>query len=365
MKFSLTQSSTCRAFALSNDLSTNYYIQPDAAPDEGLQGIAYDSAPLLLNGAYSLFAVYVTVIGFDLIPLRLLDPLWLISSASSLVNAVSLPLGGLIFTHIAAALAPKNVAIHQRRRMISRFAAWAALGFLMLIPVLGWATWRGATNIQQASQRQEYVINKNSARLLAAIQSASTTSELQQRMQQLQGPEISSQDLNIPLPQLKKLVRDLIANTRTNLLAQLPRPDAQGYLAIYRQALRNGVLSAISALAFAALIFDRSNRATLLQSWLKPRHKIPKLSSANNRPYNSLFQPPSRFLQNPLRSNRRRKQPTNLFRQLNNHLLNFKRNQEIRQQSENRRKIHLIRERQQRMQQRKAKRNKHNPPDLN
>lgn len=228
-------------------------------------GLTAQAAPLLLNGSYALLAIYVVVIVFDLLPVRLLDPLWIITAAGALTNAVSLPIGGLAFAHAAAALAPMDPQIHQRRRLLSRLAAWAAVGFLLLIPALGWATWRGVTNVQKGSMQQALVIEKRANEIESAIQAASTPADLQQQMVRLQGPQLADQDLQQPLPQLKTSLRQLVRNTRENLLAQLPKPNQQGYWTIYKQTLRSAALSILSALAFAALAYDSLKNKTILQ----------------------------------------------------------------------------------------------------
>ncbi len=228
-------------------------------------GLTAQAAPLLLNGSYALFAIYLAVAVFDLLPIRLLDPLWIIAAAGTLANAVSLPIGGLVFAHAAAALAPMDPRIHQRRRLLSRLAVWAAVGFLLLIPALGWATWRGVTNVQRGSTQQALVIEKRANEIESAIQAASSPADLQRQMVRLQGPQLRDQDLLQPLPQLKTFLRQLVRNTRENLLAQLPKPNQEGYWTIYKQALRSAVLSILSALAFLALAYDSLKNKTILQ----------------------------------------------------------------------------------------------------
>jgi hypothetical protein len=231
-----------------------------------LQDLSADSARLLADAALALFAIYAVVVAFDIFPLRLADPLWLITASSALVNAVSIPLAGVVFLHLAAAIAPYTNWIHQRRQNISRLAAWAALGFLLLVPLLGFATWRGIANVSAASQKQTAGYTRSAQNLLQAIDRAATPRELQQSMVKLQGPQISDQDLNQPLAVLKKAGTLLVKQALAASVSQLPKPDSQAYKPLYIQTLRTALLALVSSIAFAAVVWNPLKRQTLLRS---------------------------------------------------------------------------------------------------
>ena len=50
--------------------------------------------------------------------------------------------------HLASGFDPDSQLITSRRNLSARLAAWAALGFLMLLPLIGYANWRGIKNIE-------------------------------------------------------------------------------------------------------------------------------------------------------------------------------------------------------------------------
>ena len=235
---------------------------PDQAVSKGasnptaLQDLSADSARLLADGALAFFAIYAVVVAFEILPPRLTDPLWLLAASTALVNAVSIPLAGVVFLHLAAAIAPYTNWIHQRRQRISRLAAWASLGFLLLLPLMGFATWRGITNVSAASQKQTAGYTRSANRLLQAIDRAATPKELQQSMVKLQGPQISDQDLNQPLAVLKKAETQVVKQALASYVAQLPKPNSQAYKPLYLQTFRTAVLSLVSSLAFAAVVWD-------------------------------------------------------------------------------------------------------------
>jgi len=240
-------------------------------PPPPRQDLAGDSARLLADAALALFAIYAVVVVFDNLPPRLFDPLWLISISTALVNSVSIPLVGVVLLHVAASIAPQTNWIHQRRQRFSRFARWAAFGFLLLLPLLGFATWRGITNVNTASQNQTAGLTRKANRILAAINNASSPQQLQRSMVELQGPLLRNEDLTQPLPALKKLGTVVVKQTLQTYLEQLPKPDSNAFKPLYIQILRTALLSLVSSLAFASLAYDPLKQKTLLQSLIRPQ----------------------------------------------------------------------------------------------
>jgi hypothetical protein len=229
------------------------------------------AAKLIANASAIFFGLFALIVIFDAMPPRLLDPLWLIGLAVSLTNTVSFPLVGLILVHIGAALAPMNAGINQRRMLLSRLAAWASAAYLMLIPLVGFAVWRGVANIGLGAKRQEASIGRSADRLLTAIAKSSTPQQLQQSMASLQGPPISDADLARPLPELKVALRQVVGQIRQRLITEIPRPDAKGYISLYLQALRAALMAFLSSAGFAALSWNAFKESTLLGILFAPK----------------------------------------------------------------------------------------------
>jgi len=228
---------------------------------------------MIANSAWILFAIFAAIVFFDSVPPRLFDPIWLITTATALVSAASIPLVAVVIVHIAAALAPLNPSIYQIQRRISRLAAWLALVYLLLIPLLGFATWRGIVNVRQTSSRQAVVISRNVDRLYKAIDSAGTTKQLQQNMAQLNGPQVADQELTVPLDQLKASARRVIDQLRKRYIEELPKPQSEVFKPIYLQALRAAALALISSIGFASLSWDPLKQQSLLQSLFSPKNE--------------------------------------------------------------------------------------------
>lgn len=237
----------------------------------GQESLPDKAAKLIAKASSVFFALFVCIVVLDALPPRLLDPVWLIQTATSLTNTVSFPLAGLFFVHIAAALAPLNAGINLRRMRLSRLAVWAALAYLLLIPLMGFAVWRGVNNVNLSVDRESRVIARTADKLIKAVGSASSPLQLQQSMRKLQGPLISNADLSRPLPELKQDQLRIINQIRQNLINQLPRPTKTDFFSIYLQALRASVLALLSAVGFAALSWNPFKESTLLELLLTPR----------------------------------------------------------------------------------------------
>jgi len=335
-----------------NSSSKGIDVQAGAAGTAAPLHVALsDKAARLVVSASSVFyALFIVLVTADALPLRLLDPLWLIQTATSLTNTVSFPLAGLFFVHIAAALAPLNISINQRRMLLSRLAAWASLAYLLLIPLLGFAVWRGIANVQRESARQVSGVSRNADRLIAAIERAKTPKELQSSMEQLQGPKIGDQDLVIPLDQIKLSLKKIVFQLRQKFIADLPRPNSEAYKPLYVQALRASVLALVSSIGFAALSWQPLKEQSLLQSLLRPNRNA-ALSPANwSKRLSPLLAPFKRY---PSEESRKRFW---FQRRDNEKRASALRHKEIKRNADKLRKVHQERERQRRLQELKRER---------
>jgi ribosomal protein L35 len=225
-------------------------------------------ASLLLNLAYTLFAVFLAIIASEALPPRLLDADWIVALAANLVNTVTIPLVGLGLVHLAA-----NVSSEPRfqliQRRLSRLATWVTLGFLLLLPLLGLLLFFNSQKIERANAVQKVQIEQKAGQIRQAVIEAQTPKELQRAMAALQGPQVSGADLNQPLPQIKEQILGVVSQAKSSFLAQQKGPYAKEYIPALRQILRISVLSLISGLGFASLAWNPNTNKSLLTSWLE------------------------------------------------------------------------------------------------
>ena len=220
---------------------------------------------VLLSAALATFALFLVDVGADLLPPQPLDPLWLLSAATAFVNALTIPLVGVLFLHLVAALAPLTDLGQICRSWASRVATLLALTYLLLLPLLGFATWRGITNIQASVKQRVELININSDRVRAAIRKASTPNELQQFMVEQQGPPVNAQELNTPLAALKQSKLLMTDQFQAYYIRQIPGLKDKSYEPIFINTLRTTALAFVASAGFASLAWYPKRQQSLLK----------------------------------------------------------------------------------------------------
>jgi hypothetical protein len=161
-------------------------------------------ALLLAVSARALAFVFVVAVAVRLLPVQALNPAWQMTVCSVLLHQAVLPLVALVMMHAASAVEPADGRLASARMRWRGLAVTAVLGFLLLLPLQGFATWRGLSQgIQQDATRRADA-EKRSGAMLQAIQAATSDDELQARMQRLQGPTLTPADRALPLPQLRR-----------------------------------------------------------------------------------------------------------------------------------------------------------------
>ena len=77
-----------------------------------------------------------------LLPIRFTDPTWQLGFSSSLVNNGGFALISLVLLHLASYLEPANGRWQARCTTFRHLAIAATLGFLLLVPLHIFATWK-------------------------------------------------------------------------------------------------------------------------------------------------------------------------------------------------------------------------------
>lgn len=226
--------------------------------------IANTAAVMLSDGALALFITYLILVAFDALPARLLDPAWILNLALSLSGNMAIPLAALAFIHVAAWMTPMNNAIQARRNFFGSIARWAMIGFLLLIPLIGYATWAGSNAIKIQNEIQSNAAKKASENLTKFIGAATSPGELQAGLIALNGPNIPNQLLNQPLSLLKKQALLIVNESYKSFLLGAKNLGSEQFTPLFVQALKALLLSAVGALASAALSWNPLKQQSML-----------------------------------------------------------------------------------------------------
>jgi fumarate reductase subunit D len=242
-------------------------LEPHQAP---LQQTAPDLGivTVLVSAALATFAFFVVDVAADLLSPQPQDPLWLLKAATAFTNAFIIPVVGVLFLHLAAAVSPLADVGQRCRALASRAAILLALVFLLLLPILGFATWRGIANVKTASRQQVDQINRNAERVRVAIRKASSPKELQQFMVEQQGPQVTAEELNTPLAKLKQAKLLSVERVKFYYVGQIPGIRTEAYEPIFMQTLRTTALALTASLCFASLAWNPNRQKSLLRLFL-------------------------------------------------------------------------------------------------
>lgn len=248
-------------------------MEPDQAP---LQQTAPDLGivTVLVSAALATFAFFVVYVAADLLPPQPQDPLWLLKAATAFTNAFIIPVVGVLFLHLAAALSPLTDVGQRCRALASRAAILLALVFLLLLPILGFATWRGIANVKTANQQQVDQINRNAERVRVAIRKASSPKELQQFMVEQQGPQVTDEELNTSLAKLKQVKLLSVEQVKFYYVGQIPGIRTGAYEPIFIQTLRTAALTLAASLCFTSLAWNPNRQKSLLRLFLGFNDKV-------------------------------------------------------------------------------------------
>jgi hypothetical protein len=138
------------------------------------------------------------------------------------------------------------------------------IGFLFLIPLIGYATWAGSNAIKVQNEIQKNTAKKTNDSLVKLIDAASSHGELQAGLIALNGPNIPNQLLDQPLPLLKKQALLIVNQSYKSFLLGVKNRGLEQFTPLYVQALKALLLSIVGAVASAALSWNPLKQQSML-----------------------------------------------------------------------------------------------------
>jgi hypothetical protein len=226
---------------------------------------------LLECSAWCLFLVFATSMLAGVIPPRFLDPAWQLRFAALAVNNGSIPLVGFLLFALASAIAPADGALRGRRDRVRQWGLAAAIGFLLLIPLQGFAAWSAYGTATSAQSRQLQLAERKFKDLRQVIVTAGSAGELQAGFQRLQGPAVPPGDLAQPMPKLRQQLLTGLDAAQARVRDQLRGPGADRVWLLIQDTLRVMLSSLGYSLAFAAGSYLPGHPEPLLDQWSRMR----------------------------------------------------------------------------------------------
>lgn len=218
-----------------------------------------------------LFVVFAISVLDTAYPLQLLNPNWQISLTNSLLNFAIFPLIGLGLLHLAADLSPADDPLQRRRRLFSRFAAWASIGFLLLTILQPVRLWHQLRLVEQGQlrplRRSEQIVDQ----VRWVLRSSRSSAEIQMKLKALQAPPTPEQYASLPIAELREKIREdlvLAEQQLRKLRTQTQTTIQEGRQTFLRMLIRNSILSLAFMLGFSAVGQRRRSLIPLLQEWM-------------------------------------------------------------------------------------------------
>jgi hypothetical protein len=218
-----------------------------------------------------LLLLFLLIAAGAVFPIAILDSAWQLRLGAVLINSAPLPLMGLAILHLALYLDKQDELLVRRRRIAAALALPVALGYLLLVPLLGTAVER-----QQAAQLQgpQLRLRRASTQLRevrAAVRSATSAEDLSRRLVALQAPELAANQQNLSLEQQRLLMNTTLDRAAVQIARQQEAmPSANPWLLapeILRTTLACMALAAGLAALTRRLKADSSVLDEVQQSW--------------------------------------------------------------------------------------------------
>jgi hypothetical protein len=226
-------------------------------------------ADILQWAAIALFIVFLAILLAAMLPLEILDSRWQVRVISALLGSSSLPLIGVVLMLLANYLDEDLSPFVSNIRLIRRLAGFAAIGFLLLIPLQITAGTR-LLNQQSGNEVGQLKVLQAAA---DSIRSANNEEDLKNALRKLPGaPNNLDRPLGAPLPQVKTALisrLDPAVNRLQNQVEEAKKNRLQKALGVW---IRDAGMAAGYAIGFSGLGSFKEQRS-LLRTVLPNRRK--------------------------------------------------------------------------------------------
>ena len=228
-----------------------------------------DFADILQWVALGLFIVFLAILLAAMLPLEILDSRWQVKVISALLGSASLPLVGVVLILFANFIDEGVSPFGSKISLFRRLAGFAAIGFLLLIPLQITA---GSRLLNQQSGNEVTQL-KTLQRAADAIRLANSEADLKTALRQLPGaPSNLDRPLAAPLPQIKNALISRLDPAIKRLQTQVDEAKQNRLQQALGIWIRDAGMAAGYAIGFSGL-GSFKEQGSLLRSLLPGRRK--------------------------------------------------------------------------------------------
>lgn len=212
-------------------------------------------ARLLAALSLVLLVMFVAAMVIASAPPKLLDHSWQLGVIAALINNAFLALMGVLLLVLALGFDPTRPMLRARWKAWRPWIVAASLGFLLLIPLQGFAAWSFHTSVTLVQEKQTSQASEKLTELREAITSANTHAELQAKVKDIFGANagLSPAELSTPIGVLRNILLARAEQASNQLTQQIEaqvgrRPDQ-----LVKETLRIVISAAAYAIGFGYL----------------------------------------------------------------------------------------------------------------
>ena len=207
-----------------------------------------------------------------LLPPRPLDPLWQLHFTDTLASNALFALMALVGLHMAAWFDPSDRPLQVRCRSFRGWARYAAIGFLLLLPVQAYGALSAYTT--GTIQGQAATPVDRIKELRRAVDSSGSLDDLQANLKALKAPALTEAAKSQPFAVLTLSLKDQLDQSEA-LAQEHPMPILRDQAwKLIQSTLRVCLLSVGFGTAFAAASMGRSNRRSLRKNFRSIRDNM-------------------------------------------------------------------------------------------
>jgi hypothetical protein len=222
----------------------------------------------LATAAIALAGLFLVSFISQVLPVQLVDPAWEFNTIQALINNASIPLVAFLCQQLAGHLDPGNGALMARLRRWQRLAVPIACGFLLLIPLHGFVSYRAlkAAKTNEGQRLQE--IKSQLGTIREAVNGAATPKALQQGLANLPGaPQLGDKGLSQPLELIQRQLLSQINDRFSELQGQILAPGIELRRRLLESTPKVLVSSVLVGAFFASGAKRKDAERTLLEDF--------------------------------------------------------------------------------------------------
>lgn len=233
------------------------------------------STAFLRVAAVVLFGIFLVSVILRAMPPRMLDPLWQVALTASLVDMGGYALLGVVVLTLAHLLKPGDQSLLLLLLRVSRLSRLAALGYLLLVPLLLSALIRDYQRVDLLARRQLRDISQGEVRLRQAITSARTPADLQAALRGFNAPALpDSLRSDVPFEAQRARALDQLAASAAATRRQAESLSPGSLPSILLNNLRLVLLALLFAFGFSSA-FSGGASFPLFGPLLRPLRPLP------------------------------------------------------------------------------------------